>query len=359
MKRILISLFSLILFSLLVVFIIKDNFNIKKISKKIEDDTGFNISLKNNEKWDYYPNISYQNRISLKNKNDNLIIENGSINITKNYWFNTPFKIKFETASILYKGLNFRNIKLLSNYKNKKFNFSKLNANLINGKINISGSLHLAKNKEIILKGSYKNIDINRTLKQLNIANWERVNIKISSPNFKVTTINNSAKTIIENLNGEMDILGSVFFTSTEEERFGAVFLSLLADKISNMLSLSKSINYLLTKFADEPSNISGKIIINHGILSTNKLILNNKKGKALISASLDLNTKKINGKIDLYEDDVIFLTAELNGNLENPEILVGGKFFAKDGMTKSQNIKEIFEEGIQSLVDNILNSNN
>ena len=67
-------------------------------------------------------------------------------------------------------------------------------------------------------------------------------------------TIYISSGTYVENislntdLNGEMDVMGSIFFVSTEEERFGAAFLSLLADKIANMMSLSKSISYLLEK---------------------------------------------------------------------------------------------------------------
>ena len=57
-----------------------------------------------------------------------------------------------------------------------------------------------------------------------------------------------------------------------------------------------------------------------------------------------------------MYENNNIFLTAELKGSIKNPEILIGGEVFAKDGNTKPQNMKQIFEEGIQSLIDNILN---
>ena len=124
------------------------------------------------------------------------------------------------------------------------------------------------------------------------------------------------------------------------------------------MISLSESISYLLDKFADVPSNISGKILINNGVLTTEKLLINNKKEKALLSASLDLKTSIIDGEIDLYENNIIFLTAELKGNIKNPEILMGGKIFTKEGFAKPQNIKEIFDKGIQSIVDNILNSN-
>ena len=40
---------------------------------------------------------------------------------------------------------------------------------------------------------------------------------------------------------------------------------------------------------------------------------------------------------------------------LKNPEILIGGEVFAKDGDIKPKNIKKIFEEGMQSLINNLL----
>ena len=107
--------------------------------------------------------------------------------------------------------------------------------------------------------------------------------------------------------------------------------------------------------FENIPSNISGKIIINQGILTTEKLLIDNEKEKALLSASLDLKTNIIDGKIDFYENEIVFLTAQLKGSLENPEILIGGKVFAKDGDIEPKNIKKIFEEGMQSLINNLL----
>ena len=358
MRKFLISLISLIIICSLIFFTIKDKLNINKILANIENDTGINIELQDKQKWTYYPKIAYQNNLSLNNKSGNLTIKNSNISITRNYKINSPFLIQFESPSILYKGINFRNAKIDSEYNKKVLNLKKFTANVIEGKIDLKGYLYLNNKKEISLKGSYNNISLNRILKQLNVANWERVKIKLSSSNFKINSINDTPRKIVENLNGEMDIVGSIFFVSTEEERFGAAFLSLLADKLANMISLSESISYLLDKFADVPSNISGKILINNGVLTTEKLLIDNKKEKALLSASLDLKTNIIDGEIDLYENNIVFLTVLLKGNIESPEILIGGEVFAKEGNTKPQNIKQIFEEGIQSLVDNILNLN-
>ena len=165
-------------------------------------------------------------------------------------------------------------------------------------------------------------------------------------------------KEMVENLNGFINVNGSIFFVSKEEERFGAAFLSLLADKFMGIKPLSKSISYLFEKFADRPANLYGIINIKEGVLKTEKLLINNLKEKALLTGSLNLKSKVIDAKIDLYENNIIFLTAELKGNLKNPKILIGGEEFLKEGVSKPQNLKEIFEKGIQTLVDEILNTN-
>ena len=357
-KKNLITISTLIIIFSLVFFALKDKLSINKILNNIESGIGIKIELQNNQKWSYYPKISYENNLSLYGNENNLIVKNSYISITRDFGITSPFLIKYQSPSILYKGINFRDSKIISEYSDKIINIKKFSSKIIDGNIDINGSLQTNKNKEINLNGSYNNISINRILKQLKIADWERVQIKLSSSDFLLNTVNGSSETIIKNLNGIMDINGSIFFVSKEEERFGAAFLSLLADKFVSVKSISKSLNYLLNKFADIPSNISGKISIDKGVIITEKLLIENYNGKALLTANLNLNSMKINGKIDLYENNIIFLTAELKGNIENPEILIGGEIFSQKKGSKNQNIKTIFEKGIKSLVDDILKLN-
>lgn len=359
MRKILFLFFLIAVIFCIIIFVIKDKLNITKILENIENDSGISIKLQKNQKWSYYPKLTYLNKLSVMNKNWNLVIKDSNISITRDYGINSPFEIYYQSPSIFYKGVNFRDSKIESEYSNKVLILNKFTADLIDGNIEISGHIPINDDdNKISLKGSYNNISINRILKQLNISKWERVNIKLSSPNFSLYSINDNPKEIIKNLNGEMNINGSVFFVSKEEERFGTAFLSLLADKFINIQPLSQSLTYILDKFADVPSNISGLIKINEGIVTTEKLLINNNKEKALLTASLNLNSNIIDGKIDLYKGDIIFLTTELKGNINNPEILIGGKIFTNDGKTKTQNIKKIFEEGIKTLVDNMLNLN-
>ena len=76
------------------------------------------------------------------------------------------------------------------------------------------------------------------------------------------------------------------------------------------------------------------------------------------MNASLNLRNNNINGSILFYKDDEIFLEAFLQGNVANPEVLVGGKVFRQNNEDVPRDIKKIFEEGINSLVDKLLQIN-
>ena len=358
MKKILILLISLFITFSIIFFVLKDKFDINRILKNIENNFNMNINLYDNQKWSYYPKITYKNNLSLNSKNGDLIVERSNINITRGYGIISPFIIEYQSPSILYKGINFKDSKIKSEYNNKIININKFSANIIDGNIETNGYLSIDNKKEIILNGSFNNIYVNQILKQLKIADWERIKIELSSTNFSLRSIYDTPEKIIQNLNGEMNVTGSIIFISKEEERFGVAFLSILTDKFVNIKPLSQSLKYLLNKFADVPSNISGKININDGILTTKNLLIQNENEKALLTANLNLKSNNIDGRIDLYENDDIFLTAELTGNIKNPEILIDGKVFTKKENNKPKNIKKIFENGIQSLIDDILNLN-
>ena len=131
--------------------------------------------------------------------------------------------------------------------------------------------------------------------------------------------------------------------------------LSLLVDKFPDLSSISNPISFLLTKFSNIPSSIHGTLIINEGLISTQDMLIENNQGRASLIATLNIGTNMIDGKINFYEDDEIYLEATLKGNIQNPQILVGGKAFAEENNDTPRDIKKLFEEGIHSLVDKLL----
>ena len=58
---------------------------------------------------------------------------------------------------------------------------------------------------------------------------------------------------------------------------------------------------------------------------------------------------------VDIAQKNDIFLKAQLKGNIDNPKILVGGKIFSANEEQPLQDIKKLFDEGINSLINKLL----
>ncbi len=351
-KFIFIAITAIILF--LIFIAIRDNFNPYKIIDELEKQTDLTIILNDESKWNYYPHIEFRNNITIKDNADVFIISNADIDISKNYWPASPININLRSPTINVEGIQLRDATIISSYKNKNITFKKIVSNLVEGNINAQGKMSMENEMLFEVGGSFNNVSLNILMNQAKIATWDRVKIKMSSPDFNLsgTAKNNSFN---ENLKGNIEINGSIFFVSTEEELFGAALLSLLIDKLPDLSSLSNSVSFLLEKFSNIPSSFHGTLTINEGTVSTQDMLIENDQGRASLTAILNIETNIIDGKINFYEDDEIYLEATLKGNIQNPQILVGGKVFAEENDNAPRDIKKLFEEGIHSLVDKLL----
>ena len=350
-KFIFIAITAIIL--ILIFIAIRDNFNLHKIIAKLEKQTDLTIILNDESKWNYYPHIELRNNITIKDNADIFIINNADIDVSKNYWPASSININLRSPTINVEGIQLRNATIISSYKNNNITFEKIVSDLVEGNINAQGKMSMENEMPFELVGSFNNVSLNILMNQAKIATWDRVKIKMSSPNFNLsgTAKNNFNK----NLKGNIAINGSIFFVSTEEELFGAALLSLLIDKLPDLSSISNSVSFLLEKFSNIPSSFHGTLTINEGMISTQDMLIVNDQGRASLAAIINIETNIIDGKINFYEDDEIYLEATLKGDIQNPQILVGGKVFAEENENAPQDIKKLFEEGIHSLIDKLL----
>ncbi|HJO76596.1 MAG TPA: AsmA-like C-terminal region-containing protein [Pelagibacteraceae bacterium] len=351
-KFIFIAITAIIL--ILICIAIRDNFNLHKIIAKLEKQTDLTIILNDESKWNYYPHIELRNNITIKDNADIFIINNADIDVSKNYWPASSININLRSPTINVEGIQLRNATIISSYKNNNITFEKIVSDLVEGNINAQGKMSMENEMPFELVGSFNNVSLNILMNQAKIATWDRVKIKMSSPNFNFSGAakkNNFNK----NLKGNIAINGSIFFVSTEEELFGAALLSLLIDKLPDLSSISNSVNFLLEKFSNIPSSFHGTLTINEGMISTQDMLIVNDQGRASLAAIINIETNIIDGKINFYEDDEIYLEATLKGDIQNPQILVGGKVFAEENDNAPRDIKKLFEEGIHSLIDKLL----
>jgi len=239
-------------------------------------------------------------------------------------------------------------------------------------KINIFPIVKLNTNLEI---KDYKNnlyfdnirIDISQPVFQVSgnldilIDNLNIKNINFSEVNIngKVNYIENYLK-YSDNLENLFDsiykINGKIFLETTNEEKFLISFLKLFFEKLENQNNQKFAFSELINAFGNESSNFKGEINKNKNILETSKIEISNKNNRILIKGEYNYNNNFIDIILNLSQNNEIYLTTLIKGNLNNPNISFdeNSKFF----QNSNSNENNIIEESVIQFLNNFFDFN-
>ena len=264
---------------------------------------------------------------------------------------------------------NFEKEKIISDIE-KKLEI-KINENN-KTKINIFPIVKLNTNLEI---KDYKNnlyfdnirIDISQPVFQVSgnldilIDNLNIKNINFSEVNIngKVNYIENYLK-YSDNLENLFDsiykINGKITLETTNEEKFLISFLKLFFEKLENQKNQKFAFSELIDAFGNESSNFKGEINKNKNILETNKIEISNKNNKIFIKGEYNYSNNFIDIILNLSQNNEIYLTTLIKGNLNNPNISFdeNSKFF----QNSNSNENNIIEESVIQFLNNFFDFN-
>jgi len=264
---------------------------------------------------------------------------------------------------------NFEKEKIISDIE-KKLEI-KINENN-KTKINIFPIVKLNTNLEI---KDYKNnlyfdnirIDISQPVFQVSgnldilIDNLNIKNINFSEVNIngKVNYIENYLK-YSDNLENLFDsiykINGKITLKTTNEEKFLISFLKLFFEKLENQNNQKFAFSELINAFGNESSNFKGEINKNKNILETSKIEISNKNNRILIKGEYNYNNNFIDIILNLSQNNEIYLTTLIKGNLNNPNISFdeNSKFF----QNSNSNENNIIEESVIQFLNNFFDLN-
>ena len=239
-------------------------------------------------------------------------------------------------------------------------------------KINIFPVVKLNTNLEI---KDYKNnlyfdnikIDISQPVFQvsgnLNILidnlNIKNINFSEVNINGKVNYIENYLK-YSDNLENLFDsiykINGKITLETTNEEKFLISFLKLFFEKLENQNNQKFAFSELINAFGNESSNFKGEINKNKNILETSKIEISNKNNRILIKGEYNYNNNFIDIILNLSQNNEIYLTTLIKGNLNNPNISFdeNSKFF----QNSNSNENNIIEESVIQFLNNFFDFN-
>lgn len=264
---------------------------------------------------------------------------------------------------------NFEKEKIISDIE-KKLEI-KINENN-KTKINIFPIVKLNTNLEI---KDYKNnlyfdnirIDISQPLFQVS-GNLDILidNLNINNINFSEVNINGKVNYIenylkySDNLENLFDsiykINGKIFLETTNEEKFLISFLKLFFEKLENQKNQKFAFSELINAFGNESSNFKGEINKNKNILETSKIEISNKNNRILIKGEYNYNNNFIDIILNLSQNNEIYLTTLIKGNLNNPNISFdeNSKFF----QNSNSNENNIVEESVIQFLNNFFDFN-
>ena len=198
------------------------------------------------------------------------------------------------------------------------------------------------------------NLDILIDNLNINNINFSEVNI-----NGKVNYIENYLK-YSDNLENLFDsiykINGKIFLETTNEEKFLISFLKLFFEKLENQNNQKFAFSELINAFGNESSNFKGEINKNKNILETSKIEISNKNNRILIKGEYNYNNNFIDIILNLSQNNEIYLTTLIKGNLNNPNISFdeNSKFF----QNSNSNENNIVEESVIQFLNNFFDLN-
>ena len=356
MKKLFFIFLSCIIIGTIIIFAVRDRFSIESIISNIESQTGLDIQLNDDSKYVFYPSINFSNEnVTISKKNIELIIKKAKINISKSYWPTSSINLNLTTPAINYQGIEIRNAFIDASYQNNILTINSFIGKIIEGDVDLNGRIEFNEKQTFNIKGNFNNISLNTLLQKSQMAKWDRVKIKLSSTNLSLSGIINDNNPLSV-LRGTIPITGLFYLTTTEEEKFGATFLSLLVEKIPNISSISKAVNFIVVNYSSMPTSLNGILQIKDGLIFSDEILIKNNSGKSTFNGFYNFIKNEIDGTIHFFEKNDVVVIAQLKGKIDNPEILVGGKIFSENEEQPLQDIKKLFDEGINSLVDKLLN---
>ena len=239
-------------------------------------------------------------------------------------------------------------------------------------KINIFPILKLSANLEII---DYKDLfyidNININISQplfLTSGNLDILfdNLDINNINFSDVSINGSVNYLenylayrdnLENLFDSIyNINGKITLRTTNEEKFLISFLKIFFEKLENKGNQKFAFSELINAFSNEKSSFKGRINKNKYILKTNKIEIINRNNKIFINGEYNYNNNFIDINLDLFQNEEVYLTTFIKGNLNNPHINFdkNSKFF----QNLNSNENNLIEESIIKFLNNFFDFN-
>ena len=156
-------------------------------------------------------------------------------------------------------------------------------------------------------------------------------------------------------LNGTYIITSNLSLKTTNEEKFLISFLKLFFEKIENNRNDNFALSTLLKVLNENKSILKGSITKEKNIFFSNDLLIQNEDNKILVSGIYNFLENEIKLDLDLKQDGVIYISAEIFGKINSPKIKIDKNSKFLKNINQNNNL---LEENVMQFLNSFLGIN-
>ena len=156
-------------------------------------------------------------------------------------------------------------------------------------------------------------------------------------------------------LNGTYIITSNLSLKTTNEEKFFISFLKLFFEKIENNRNDNFALSTLLKVLNENKSILKGSITKEKNIFFSNDLLIQNEDNKILVSGIYNFLENEIKLDLDLEQDGVIYISAEIFGKINSPKIKIDKDSKFLKNINQNNNL---LEENVMQFLNSFLGIN-
>ena len=156
-------------------------------------------------------------------------------------------------------------------------------------------------------------------------------------------------------LNGTYIITSNLSLKTTNEEKFLISFLKLFFEKIENNRNDNFALSTLLKVLNENKSILKGSITKEKNIFFSNDLLIQNEDNKILVSGIYNFLENEIKLDLDLEQDGVIYISAEIFGKINSPKIKIDKDSKFLKNINQNNNL---LEENVMQFLNSFLGIN-
>ena len=156
-------------------------------------------------------------------------------------------------------------------------------------------------------------------------------------------------------LNGTYIITSNLSLKTTNEEKFLISFLKLFFEKIENNRNDNFALSTLLQVLNENKSILKGSITKEKNIFFSNDLLIQNEDNKILVSGIYNFLDSEIKLDLDLEQDGVIYISAEIFGKINSPKIKIDKDSKFLKNINQNNNL---LEENVMQFLNSFLGIN-